>query len=85
MKNLQERSRRFCQRRIYKKLVLKEYWKAIVDRCTKLKLRNQVAKIKKFQGQNFDRIFENTKNELIYEAILDQEEQYLDHLAKYKM
>ena len=40
--------------------------------------------IKKFQGQNFDRIYENTKNELIYEAILDQEEQYMEHVIKYK-
>ena len=54
MRALQVRMRRQIKRRQYKKMILREYWKAVLERCQKLKLRNQTSALKKIQGLNLD-------------------------------
>ena len=52
----QEKLRRAVKRRQTKKYVFREYWKAITLRIQKLKLRNQMQMVKKYDAMSFDLI-----------------------------
>ena len=65
-------------------MLLREYWKAITDRCTKLKLRNQTTILKKMNCQNMELIPEKRREDLIHTTIMIQEEKYVQNLKKFK-
>lgn len=48
MIKVQDRMRQMLARRHYKKMILREYWRDIVERCKKLMLRNQMSVLKPF-------------------------------------
>jgi len=84
MKGVQNRLTRQILRRRYKKQILCDYWKAIIDRCTKLKLRNQTAILKKMNCLNLELIPEKRRDDLINTTILIQEEKYVQNLKKFQ-
>lgn len=55
------------KRRRYKRMILKEYWQMITDRCRLLQMRNQADQIVKFNGQKFATIPNKVRD-----AIIDQ-------------
>ena len=84
MKGVQNRLTRQIMRRRYKKTILREYWKAVIDRCTKLKLRNQTTILKKMNCLNMELIPEKRRDDLINTTILIQEEKYVMNLKKFQ-
>ena len=55
---IQERLSRQILRRRHKTLILREYWRAVIDRCSRLDTRGQSVKHKKFQGHRLVQISE---------------------------
>ena len=70
MLGMKHRLQRQIERRRRKKTILKLYWKAIIDRCTKLKLRNQTTILKKMNCLNLELIPEKRRDDLINTTIL---------------
>ena len=64
-------------------MILTEYWKAIIERCQKLKLRNQTQALKKIQGIDFETISMKARDSLIHNSILAWEEKYLINVKKF--
>lgn len=65
-------------------MILREYWKAVIDRCTKLKLRNQTTILKKTNCLNLELIPEKRRDELIKTMILIQEDLYMQNVKKFQ-
>ena len=83
IRTIQLKFGRQIARRRYKRMVLRDYWKMVCDRFTKLKLRNQFAEVKRYNAANVDQISEKIRDGLLSTAILIQEEKYVENLRKF--
>ncbi len=81
---VKERLTHSIQRKKYKKVILCEYWRMIIDRCQRLQIRHQGIQLKKIHFQKLELISHTKRDQIISMNILAQEEKYVDNVKKFE-
>lgn len=81
---VKERLAESIQRKKYKKVILYEYWRMIVDRCQRLQIRHQGTQLKKIQFQKLELISHIVRDQIISVNIKAQEEKYVENVRKFE-